>query len=110
MDKLLIKKPTLLYSNRPGDPGQTGKTEETMSYSIRYGTGAGDMTGIDDLDTAKERADEGATYTQNSIVIEDEDGDEVCRRPWVGVRYDPNNPDTECFDRIDFGEFGYYAD
>lgn len=80
-----------------------------MSYSIRYGTGAGDETGIETLEEAKATADAGAQYTQVSIVLDD-DGEEVCSRPWVGVQYDYDNPDTQCEDRIDFGSFGYFAD
>ena len=81
-----------------------------MTYNVRFGTGAGDETGIETVEEAKEIADAGSAYTGCSIVIEDDDGNEICCRPWSPVQYDHNNPDTYCEDRIDFGSFGYYAD
>jgi len=81
-----------------------------MTYSVRYGTGTGDISGIKSVEEAKELADNGAAYTQCSIVIEDDEGVEVCRRAWCGVRYDPDNLDTQCEDRIDYGDLGYYDD
>ena len=74
-------------------------------YRIRYNTGAGDET-AETLEAAKSAADEGASHTQQPIVIEDEFGNEVARRQWWGVSdgwKDENDP-------IRFGEFGFYGD
>lgn len=79
-----------------------------MEYYINYHTGSGNETAAD-LDEAKRIADENAAYTQEAITIHDETGDEVARRNWWGVKYDPeNDPDTE--DPICFGDYGYYGD
>lgn len=75
-------------------------------YYINYQTGAGNDT-ADTLEEAKRIADEGAAYTQQPIVIEDEDGNEVSRRSWYGVKY---NADDDCVDPILFGSFGFYSD
>lgn len=76
-------------------------------YIINYHTGAGNEHAAT-LDEAKRIADEGAAYTQQPIVIEDEDGREITRRPWWNVAYNgdvfpENNP-------ICFGHYGYYGD
>ena len=76
-----------------------------MKYNVRYNTGAGDELGIETLDEAKRIADEGAAYTQCDIVIEDEDGEEITRRIWYGVK-----PDEDEENIINFGDFGFYAD
>lgn len=75
-------------------------------YYIRYNTGAGDKA-AKTLEEAKRLADEGAAYTQQPIVIEDEDGREVARRPWWGVPYDEDEAPED--DPIVFGDFGYFG-
>jgi hypothetical protein len=75
-------------------------------YTINYHTGAGNLEIDSDLQDAMSVADEGATYTQQPITIEDEDGNEVARREWYGVTTgieDQQNP-------IQFGTYGFYAD
>lgn len=76
-------------------------------YYINYQTGAGNDTS-DTLEEAKRIADEGAAYTRQPIVIEDEDGNEVSRRSWYGVEYNAN--EYYCVDPILFGSFGFYSD
>lgn len=78
-----------------------------MKYYINYNTGAGNEW-ADTLDEAKEIADNGAAYTQKDIVIEDEDGNEITRRPWWGVQYDEDEGDE--INPICFGNFGYFGD
>lgn len=77
-----------------------------MTYTINYHTGAGNFEFDGDLSDAMNQADSDAAYTQQSITIEDEDGNEIARRPWcsmlTGIE-DQQNP-------IRFGDFGYYAD
>lgn len=79
-----------------------------MSYNVKFGTGAGDETGIETLEAAKEYADKQASYTKCSIIITDDNDDEVCSRKWWGVQFDESVDPSE--DQILFGDFGYYAD
>ena len=76
-------------------------------YYVNYNTGAGNEW-ADTLEAAKALADEGAAYTQVPIVIEDEDGNVVARRPWWGVAYDADEDADEA--PICFGDFGYFGD
>lgn len=75
-------------------------------YYINYNTGAGNEW-ADTLEAAREIADNGAAYTQQPIVIEDEDGNEVTRRPWWGVAYNEEVPEDN---PICLGDWGYYGD
>ena len=77
-------------------------------FIIDYGTGAGNDT-AETIEQAKKIADDNATYTQCSITILDDDGDEVASRRWIGKQYDPDQ-DACCENRLDFGSFGYFAD
>lgn len=77
-------------------------------YYIDYGTGAGNEW-APTVEAAKKIADNGAAYTQRAIVIEDESGQEIARRQWWGVRYDPGETDEKETDIIDFGDFGYFG-
>lgn len=76
-------------------------------YTINYHTGTGNEH-ADTLDEAKRIADEGAAYTQQPITIEDEDGNEITRRPWWSVAYDEDAAAE--FDPIHIGDYGYYGD
>ena len=76
-------------------------------YYIDYNTGAGNEW-AETLEDAKALADDGAAYTQESIVIKDEDGKEITRRDWYGTGYDPDV--DYCEDPICFGSFGFFAD
>ena len=58
-----------------------------MKYYINYNTGAGNEW-ADTLEAAKELADDGAAYTQRPIIIEDEPGNEITRRPASGGQYE----------------------
>ncbi len=77
-----------------------------QTYKINYHTGAGDAEFTGDIWGAMAEADSGAAYTQQPITIEDEDGNEVARRPWCGVL----TGIEDCQNPIQFGDFGYYAD
>lgn len=79
-----------------------------MKYFIDYGTGAGNEWVSGTLADAKAVADDGARYTQCSIMICNEDLEPVGGRMWIGRSHDPDtDPDT---DPIEFGAFGYYGD
>ena len=75
-------------------------------FFINYNTGAGNDIVYGDLFDAMEKADDGAAYTQESIVITDENGNEVARRQWYGCETGIEDED----DPIGFGGFGYYGD
>lgn len=75
-----------------------------MAYTINYHTGAGNFEVEGDLDEAKTQADQGATYTQEPITIDDENGNAVARRSWWGVV-----PEEDAEDIIQFGTFGHYG-
>ncbi len=74
-----------------------------MSYTINYHTGAGNFEVEGDLDDAKTQADDGATYTQQPITIE-QDGNVIARRSWWGVEPEEDG------DIIRFGSYGYYGE
>lgn len=76
-----------------------------MTYTINYHTGAGNFEFNGDLEGAMVSADEGAAYTQQPIIIEDANGEEVARRDWYGV-----TPENEGDDIIQFGDYGYYGE
>ena len=78
-------------------------------YFIKYHTGAGDEWIEGTLQEAMKTADELAAYTQQSISIEDEAGNEVARRPWWGVKYDPDVDEAAEDEVIQFGDYGYYG-
>lgn len=75
---------------------------------INYHTGAGNEY-VEDLGNAMEIADNGATYTQQDITIEDEDGNVLARRRWWGVAYDPEATEETEDEVIRFGDYGYYG-
>jgi hypothetical protein len=78
-----------------------------MKYYINYGTGAGNRAiESDDMDMVKNEADEGIAYTQTSVLIADDDGNEITTRTWVGC--ESGIEDQE--EPIQFGSFGYYTD
>ena len=78
-----------------------------MRYYINYHTGTGNEW-ANTLEEAKILADNEASYTQKDIIIEDEFGNEVLRRPWWGTQYSGENEEEE--NPILFGSFGYYGD
>lgn len=78
-----------------------------MRYTINYNTGAGNETiETEDMISLKALADEGITYTQQVVTIDNENGTEVSRREW----YSNLDGIEECDDPIQFGSFGYYSD
>lgn len=88
---------------------QTGprrRKDENM-FTINYNNGF--LVECDGtLDEAKAAADEGASYTQCDISIEDENREEVARRRWYGVPFDPAETETDEADVIQFGSFGFF--
>lgn len=85
-----------------------GKEKKMGRYYIDYGTGAGNEWVHGTLEDAKAIADEGATYTQCSITIQDSDYSDICTRHWDGSTYDKDMVDDE--NPIIFGDYGFYSD
>ena len=73
-----------------------------MKYLLNYGTGAGNEW-FDSLEEA--RANANFSYTQESVVIEDEQENEILIAKWWGTAYDEEVDGEEPM--ADFG-FGYY--
>lgn len=74
-------------------------------FIVNFCTGAGNRT-AKTIGDAKKVADDEATYTQQPIVIEDENGLMISRRDWVGC----TSGIDDCKNPIQFGTFGYYGD
>lgn len=79
-------------------------------YYIMYGTGAGDEVFNGSLEDAMKIAEEGTSYTQNSVAICVKDENEesgyktVAILPWYGV--EPSEDDEVV---VQFGDLGYYG-
>lgn len=73
-----------------------------MKYLINYNTGAGNEW-YENLEEAKANAN--FSYTQESVVIEDEQENEILIAKWWGTAYDEEVDGEEPV--ADFG-FGYY--
>lgn len=90
--------------------GKIKKEEiKVEKYEIRYHTGVGDEWIIGTLEEAEQTADDGIAYPQDNqayISIHDEAGEEVVRRTWYGVSYNPEETENEI---IDFGARGYFG-
>ena len=74
-----------------------------MKYLINYNTGAGNEW-YENLEEAKVNVN--FSYTQESVVIEDENGNEILKSKWWGVAYDLEEDENEPL--AEFGN-GYYA-
>jgi len=62
-----------------------------MKYYVNYGTGAGNEEIEGTLEDAMRVAEEGLTYTQQSVRIEGEDGEVIANLPWYGVAPDKDD-------------------
>jgi len=73
-------------------------------YELNYGTGAGNSY----HETVKEAMEAvEPTYTQLSISIVDEDGNELYALPWWGVAHDIESDGEP--PHTDYGKNGYYG-
>lgn len=81
-----------------------------MEYHIMYGTGTGDEVFNGSLEDAMKIAEEGTSYTQNSVAICVKDENEesgyktIAILPWWGVAPSENDEVV-----IQFGDYGYYG-
>ena len=79
-------------------------------YYINYHTGAASEPTDGNLEEAKRFADSGITYTKSDVSIEDEHGNLIERRFWLGVLFNPKDyDDGENADVIQFGDLGHYT-
>lgn len=78
-------------------------------YYIDYHTGAGNKWVEGTLEDAMKIADEGIAYTQQDIVIENENRKVVAYRGWWNVPYDYDLFNERETDVIQFGELGHYS-
>lgn len=76
-----------------------------MTYYVNYGTGAGNEEVEGTLEDAMRVAEDGLSYTQESVKIEDEDGEEVAILPWYGTA-----PEEDDMVTCQFGDFGFYGE
>ena len=82
-----------------------------MKLYINYNLGKGNMwVNVNDLEEAKDMADENATYTQKNITIEDLAGNVLLQRKWWNFAYTPLDGYDEDAKPLEFGELGYYSD
>lgn len=58
------------------------------------------------LEEAMTQADDKAKYTQQPIIIEDEDGNEAARRAWYGYMQGFEGEENP----LRIGDYGYYGD
>lgn len=76
-----------------------------MKYYVNYGTGAGNEEINGTLEEAMKVAEEGLSYTQQTVCIQNECGEDVARLPWYGVR-----PEEDDVVTAQFGDFGFYGE
>lgn len=81
-----------------------------MKYFVKhnYLMDADEYEGLT-LEEVMQKADDKAAYTQQDIVIYDENKDEVARRQWYGVSPLVDVVDDDA-DIIQFGDFGYFGE
>lgn len=77
-------------------------------FIVDYGTGIENVFEADFVEDILDDIDETITYTNNSVIVKDENGREVARRDFYSVAYDEN--EDCCENPIDFGSFGFYDD
>ena len=72
-------------------------------YLVDFNTGSGNEY-TDTLEQAKELAERGLAYTQESVTIYCDD-EEVAKLPWWGVQPEEDDVITESF-----GSYGFYGE
>ena len=78
-----------------------------MRYKINYCNGMLLEIESDSLETVEAIADEEICYTQQPVVITDENGNLIAWRTWYGVPY---SDDDNAVNPIKFGNYGFYDD
>lgn len=74
-------------------------------YYVNYNTGAGNFEFEGTIGGAMKSAEEGLSYTQQAVKIEDENNNTVVYLPWWGVEPEEDDYVTE-----QFGSYGFYGE
>ena len=74
-------------------------------FYVNFNTGAGNYKSDLELPKLMEDVEQNLSYTQATVTIEDENGNEVAWLPWYGVE-----PEDEDAVTARFGNFGYYGE
>jgi len=84
------------------------KENKMKNFIVDYGTGVENIFNAEFIEDILDDIDETITYTNNSVIVKDENGREAARRNFNSVAYDEN--EDCCENPIDFGSFGFYDD
>jgi hypothetical protein len=74
-------------------------------FTVNFNTGAGNYKSDKDINDLKLQVNDELAYTQESVTIEDEDGNIMARLPWYGCA-----PTDEDIVTAQFGSFGFYGE
>ena len=90
------------------DEDEKSKEDTEMTYQVKHNYMMdNDIYEGLDIEQVKQKADEKASYTQQDIVIYDDEGNEIARRQWIGVSPEVDGVE-EGADIIQFRDFGYF--
>lgn len=76
-----------------------------MKFYVDYQTGAGNFEFEGTIDEVMHEAVERVSYTQQNVIIYDENRKEVAILPWYGVQADGDDVIT-----VDYSNFGFYGE
>lgn len=80
--------------------------EETdLKYYVKFGTGAGDYSSINYLESLMQEINKYLAYTQKSVSIYDSKDNEIAYLPWYDVA-----PEEDDVVTARFGDFGFYGE
>ena len=77
-------------------------------FIVDYGNGCENIFEADFVEDILDDIDNTITYTNNSVIVKDENGREAARRDFNSVAYDENV--NCCENPLVFGSFGFYDD
>lgn len=77
-------------------------------FIVNYGTGVKIVFEADNIEDIIDDIDKTISYTGQSVIVFDTNGQEVARRSFYSVAYDGYG--DCCENPIDFGSFGFYDD
>lgn len=75
-------------------------------FTINFNNEYSDIIVNGSLEEAMVQADDNAQFTQQPIIIEDDDGNEAARRPWFGYMQGFEGEENP----LRIGDYGYYGD
>jgi len=77
-------------------------------FIVNYGNGVKIVFEADFIEDILDDIDETISYTGQSVIVFDTNGQEVARRNFYSIAYDES--EDCCENSIDFGSFGFYDD